>query len=184
MSIFHDADDVGITPFLFGGFQSHESDCKNPIHGLLARMKRRRNYVTGKCLLLGFLFVFAWFDLKKRELPLLLLGICGAVGALIFRMTDTLAWQDLLGGLCVGGGMLLFALVSKESIGMGDGLLFCVTGIYLGVWQNLLLLFGAVLFCAAAGAVLLIRKKCTRKQQLPFAPFVLAADVALLFFLS
>ncbi|MCD7866526.1 MAG: prepilin peptidase [Clostridiales bacterium] len=145
---------------------------------------RRGNYVTGKCLLLVFLFFFAWTDLKKRELPMLLLGICGLFGILFLQMTDTLVWQELLGGLCVGGGMLLFALASKESVGVGDGLLFCVTGIYLGLWQNLLLLFGAVLFCAAAGAVLLLRKKCTRKQQIPFAPFVLIADVALLFFMS
>jgi len=140
--------------------------------------------VTGKCVLLGVLFVFAGMDVKKRELSLLLLGICGAFGVILFLMTDELLWQELLGGLCVGGGMLLFALVSKESVGVGDGLLFCVTGIYLGLWQNLLLLFGAVLFCAAAGAVLLLRKKCTRKQQIPFAPFVLIADVALLFFMS
>lgn len=131
-----------------------------------------------------FLFAFAWIDLKKRELPLILLGVSGTLGAMVSWRADTLLWSDVVGGMCIGGGLLLFALVSKESVGLGDGLLFCVTGIYLGLWQNLFLLFGAVFFCAAVGAILLIKKKCTRKQQIPFAPFVLAADVALLFLLS
>lgn len=148
-----------------------------------ANMKRR-NHVAGKCILLVFLFVFAWIDLKKRELSLILLGVCGALGVMIFWKADTLLWSDVLGGMCIGGGLLLFALASEESVGLGDGLLFCVTGIYLGLWRNLFLLFGAVLFCTAVGAVLLMKKKYTRKQQIPFAPFVLAADVALLFLLS
>ncbi|MCD7981894.1 MAG: prepilin peptidase [Clostridiales bacterium] len=136
--------------------------------------------MAGEILLLGFLFVFAWMDLKKLELPLLLLGVCGAVGALVLLGTDTFSLKEMLGGLCVGGGLLLCALGTKESVGSGDGLLFCVTGIYLGLWQNLMLLFFAVVICAAIGVVLLTGGKCSRKQSLPFAPFVLAADVLLL----
>ena len=138
------------------------------------------NDMTAEILLLGFLFVFAWMDVKKRELPLILLGICGAAGILVLLCTDTFSLTGMLGGIGVGGGLLLCALGAKESIGSGDGLLFCVTGIYLGLWQNLMLLFCAVVICAGFGLVLLIGKKCSRKQSLPFAPFVLAADVLML----
>ncbi|MCC8029033.1 MAG: prepilin peptidase [Lachnospiraceae bacterium] len=119
--------------------------------------------MVGKCILLGFLFLFAWMDLKKSELSLPLLGVCAAVGVLVSRSADALSWADLLGGLCIGGTLMLFALASKESIGLGDGLLFCATGVYLGLRQNLLLLFCSVMLCAIFGSVLLLGRKCSRK---------------------
>lgn len=136
--------------------------------------------MTGEVLLLGFLFVFAWIDVKKYELPLVLSGICGAVGIAVSIGTNTFSPAEMMGGIAVGCGLLLCALGAKESIGAGDGLLFCATGIYLGLWRNLMLLFCAVVICAAVGMVLLICRKCSRKQSLPFAPFVLAADVLML----
>lgn len=130
--------------------------------------------------LLGFLYVLARIDLKKKELPLILLGICGAAGVFFSRGAAFLTFSEMLGGMCVGGFLLVCALVMKEGIGAGDGLLFCATGVYLGLWRNLFLLFLSSLLCAAAGGVLLLGKKCTRKENLAFAPFVLAADVLML----
>ncbi len=139
--------------------------------------------IIENCILLAMLAVFAWIDFKKKELPLLFLAPCAAVGILFFALTDDMTPAVLLGGVCIGGLLLLCALFARRSIGVGDGLLFCVTGLFLGLWGNLILLFLAVVFCAVAGAVLMITKKCTRKKSLPFAPFVLLADVAMLVFM-
>lgn len=134
--------------------------------------------------LLGFLYVLARFDHKTKELPLVLLGCFGAAGLVFSRSADLLSLENMVGGVCVGVFLLLCALVMKEGVGVGDGLLFCATGIYLGLWQNLLLLFLSVLLCATAGGMLVIRKRCTRKASLAFVPFVLAADVVMLAFMS
>ncbi len=117
---------------------------------------------------------------RKRNCPLLLLVICGVAGLLFSRMFFERAWESVLGGVGVGVFLLICSLVKRESIGFADGVLFCAAGAWLGLWQNLLLLFGATVFCGAAGGILLLSGKCTRKERLAFAPFVLAAYVGML----
>ncbi len=136
--------------------------------------------MIGNCILLGVLALFAWIDLKQKEFSLLLLGASAALGFLLFFVTDNGSLFGVLGGMCVGGVLMLCTLASRESIGLGDGLLLVVTGIYLGLWENLVLLFLAAAFCAATGLILVLMKKCTRKQTLPFAPFLLVSDVAMM----
>ncbi len=132
------------------------------------------------CVLLGFLAVFAWTDARKKEFPLILPIAGGAAGVVLWLILRDPAPASLLGGVSVGGMLLIGALLSKESIGVGDGLLFCVTGLFLGLWGNLMLLLLASLSCGVAGLVRVAGKKGTMKQSLPLAPFVLAADVAIL----
>ncbi len=136
--------------------------------------------IVEKCVLLGILTVLAWLDIKKREFPLPFLGLCGLGVMCVIMAAGGFSISELIGGVCVGGVLLLVALATKESIGIGDGVIFCITGVCLGLWKNLFLLFGATLICAVCGAVLLAAKKCTRKESLPFAPFVLISDVLLL----
>ncbi|MCD8151889.1 MAG: prepilin peptidase [Clostridiales bacterium] len=135
---------------------------------------------VSECVLLGFLFILAWIDLKKKEVPVILAGACGAEGLWISCFLTDLSWGEMLGGSCVGGILLLSALATRESIGVGDGLVFCATGLYLGLWQNIELLLLAAVSCGAVGGVLLLGRKCTRKERLPFLPFVLAAWVGML----
>ncbi|MCD8149182.1 MAG: prepilin peptidase [Clostridiales bacterium] len=127
------------------------------------------------CVLLGFLAAFAWIDYRKKEMPLSLLGVCGAVGILFSRVVFDRAWGAILSGVCVGVFVLLCSLAMKGSVGFADGILFCALGTYAGMWPTLLLLFGATALCGLVGGCLLLTKKCTRKQSLAFAPFVLAA---------
>ncbi len=136
--------------------------------------------MAGNCVLLGFLAVFAWTDVRNREFPLLLPIAGGAAGVVLWLILREPAPASLLGGVSVGGALLIGALLSKENIGVGDGLLFCVTGLFLGLWGNLVLLFLASLSCGVAGLARVAVRKGTMRQSLPLAPFVLAADVAML----
>ncbi len=136
--------------------------------------------MLGNIVLLCALAALSRFDIKKKELPLPLLGAGAAAGLIICLTTGEPSLYGMLGGICIGGLLLLGALVSRESIGIGDGLLFVVTGIYLGFWENLVLLFLAAAACAVTGLILMLAKKYTRKHSLPFVPFVLASDLAML----
>lgn len=136
--------------------------------------------MLSSCIVLGFLAVLAWIDMKEKELPLLLIVILGGAGIPLFFWTTPFSWKSLVGGVIIGALVLLCALLTQESIGAGDGILLCATGVYLGVWQNLILFFFATVLSAAAALFLLIRKQCDRKQRIPFVPFLLAADVIML----
>ena len=139
---------------------------------------------------LALLAINAWWDWKWREIRtgsllffgsagFLLKGVCdlsaGCESGLSTFTQNFCAWPELLGGIAVGVLLLLFAVLSKGAVGKGDGLLLCVTGIYLGFEKNLALLLGALLLSGFFSALLLAARKAGRKTELPFAPFLLAA---------
>jgi len=131
-----------------------------------------------KVLLLFGLFFIAWFDYRTKMIEakwLMVFGLVGIVGILLQRDT-TLLGQSLL-GMLLGGSVLVFAWITRESIGYGDGWLFVVTGIFLGNLQNFILLFGSLLFAGIFAIVCLVLKKKGRNDRLALAPFVLTAYV-------
>lgn len=120
-------------------------------------------------------------DWRKGEVSLVSLLCFGAAG---IGLNVWLGYQSLLeaaGGAGLGILLLLTAFLTGEAIGFGDGFLLCVTGIYLGFWENLNLLFlGAVLSALILGAGVLV-KKVKLKDRLPFVPFLLLGFIGRLF---
>ena len=87
--------------------------------------------------LLVSLFLCAWIDWKTERVsvPLLLLGGMTAVLLHLFAQEESVFY--LMTGMSVGIVLLLYSLVTHESIGYGDGCLFVMTGLFLGFWENL-----------------------------------------------
>ncbi len=87
----------------------------------------------------------------------------------------------LLGALAAGAGLLVVNLASPRGMGMGDVKLALVLGLFLG-WIDLghvlLGMFLGFLLAALGGVVLITLKLRTRRDHVPFAPF-LAAGAAL-----
>ncbi len=75
-------------------------------------------------------------------------------------------------GMIVGVLFIVISKVTRGAIGMGDGLLLCVTGLGLGIWRNLEMLCYALLFAAIYSSILLIRNFRNRKRKIPFVPFL------------
>ena len=96
------------------------------------------------------LFINGILDWKKGEISLASLGAFGAAGIGLNMWLDYQSFFEVAGGIGLGILLLVTAFFTREAIGFGDGLLLCVTGIYLGFWENLNLLFlGAV--CSDSG---------------------------------
>jgi len=74
-------------------------------------------------------------------------------------------------------------LISPASIGLGDVKLAGVLGLYLG-WSGARAvaagLLGGFVLAAVTGLVLITARRATRKTQIPFGPFMLAAALAVL----
>ena len=96
----------------------------------------------------------------------ILTGIC-----IIFYKTNTIL--DSLGGIFVGVGVVLISKGTGGKIGMGDGLLLCITGMGLGLWGNIELFAYALLAAAIVSIFLLMFHLVDRKKSIPFVPFLL-----------
>lgn len=126
-------------------------------------------YAVLFCLLL----VISGIDLRKKIIPnrfvLLLFG--WAVFWQLFY-PYLLPESALLGFLAGGGIFLVIALLSRGGMGGGDVKLMAALGFAAG-WPYVLILFllSFLLGGLTGGAMLVLRKK-TRKDPLPFAPFL------------
>lgn len=146
--------------------------------------------ISEMVLLLG-LFYFAWLDYKTGLLhakSLLLFGSFGVflrvLSEILLEYENRIVWQwdvkvlwQIFWGMLIGGILLMIALVSRESIGIGDGLLFIATGTFLNFTQNLALLFGALLLIGIFSVICLLIKKKGRNDRVALVPFVLIAYV-------
>lgn len=135
-------------------------------------------------LLSVWLIWLAVWDIRRGELPAVLLAAGGAAG-LLLRIIDLAAGTALsvlaaayLPGLAAGGLLLAAARISREAVGYGDGICFCLLAFWLP-WEELFtLLFTALVLCALPGLVIgLIRGR--RVKALPFLPFAAGAYLVL-----
>jgi len=86
----------------------------------------------------------------------------------------------LIGSVAAGAGLLVINLISPRGMGMGDVKLALVLGLYLG-WLDLghvlLGLFLGFLLGAVGGVALIALKLRTRRDHVPFAPFLAGGAV-------
>lgn len=70
-------------------------------------------------------------------------------------------------------------LFEPGAIGMGDGLFFIVSAIFLGFWTSIALLLFGLMFCSACSLGIvcwgIAAGVNVRKKRLPFLPFLLPA---------
>jgi len=128
--------------------------------------------------------LLAWnavMDFRKREVSLLSLAVFAAAGLGLNFGINYQSMGELLGGVGVGAFLLLTAFVTGEAVGIGDGLLLCVTGIYLGFWENLRLLGAGLLLCALLLGAGLVFRRLRFADRFPMVPFLFLAWMGRLF---
>ena len=153
-------------------------------------------------ILLVFLIVASIWDLKERAIPVWVfvlpavvmvlldfgyitnevLGTVKVTGNTIITAeriggTANRILIEKLGGMAVGLVILAVSKLTHGQIGEGDGMAFLITGFYLGVEENFLLLLEALLLSSMWGLTWMLMKKINLKTSLPFVPFVLTAFV-------
>ncbi len=91
--------------------------------------------------------------------------------------------RALFGGLALAGFYLALVLISPSGLGLGDVKAAASIGTLLA-WQSWRLLiiggFAGFLLAAVYGIALLASGRATRKQQIPFGPFMLAGAFAVI----
>lgn len=130
--------------------------------------------------LLSLLWPIAYIDYKTYRIPnaFIIFGVICRVIILAFELflQFEVVWMTLLSEIIAAVALLiaagLCALCIKNSIGFGDMKLFIVMGLMLslsGIWSAIFLSLVVSFFISA---YLLITKKKTRKDAIPFGPAI------------
>lgn len=129
------------------------------------------------------LLILSAADIKHHKIPgymILLTGLVGGISNLISRQVSAV---DMLLGAMVGIIMLCLSIISQGAVGIGDGLLVCATGVYLGFKDNAVLFLLALMLASVLSGILLVLKK-SPKTELPFVPFIFVAYLVFRFLIN
>lgn len=130
--------------------------------------------------ILTFLGLNSLLDIKKKEISLWLTGFYGLAGILVSLQEGRSLW-GILTAFGIGISFLCLAMLTKGSVGMGDGLILIALGTMMD-WNELLaVVLMGLLCCAGCSLFSLIILHRGRKEELPFIPFVLLGYVGGLF---
>lgn len=111
-------------------------------------------------------------DIRKREISLVSIIIYGIVGIVMLFIEKSTSLSSTVGGLLIGIGIMILNKLTKDGIGIGDGYIVMITGIYLGFQRNAALILYAMLLAAGYSVFLLTIKKVDKKEKIPFVPFL------------
>lgn len=135
-------------------------------------------------LLCSVLIVATFIDLKHQIIPdrLIVILLIAGVGFALYQN----GFRELLGngiGLVLGGGIfLLIAVLTGGAMGGGDIKLMAALGLWFG-WKTILLLsLLAFVIGALVSVVLMALGIKSRKDYIPFGPFIAIAALICIFY--
>ena len=128
-----------------------------------------------KILLFIVLLAASAEDIRKKEISAPVLTLCivlsGAAIAQGLLEGESILHLAVL-PLLPGAVLTLLSLLTRQGIGLGDGLLLLFMGPCMGLTGTVLGLMTALFAGSIFSGILLAIKKATRKTRIPFVPFV------------
>ena len=122
----------------------------------------------------------AFVDLRKKIIPnhLVLFGLVARIVVYIIEFIYSEAFKQILIndliGFAIGFGILfLSAVLSKQAVGFGDVKLFGVIGLMSGAICTFSTLILSLLTSSVVSIIMIVLKKRSKKDSLPFGPFIL-----------
>lgn len=131
---------------------------------------------AGYVIVFLYLCLMACYDIKKKEISWKASIVAALVLVIrqIYLINQDIEPLSVLFGITVGLMLIVISILSRGEIGVGDGVLFVVSGLLFGLYENGVLLFLSLLFAAFVSGALLVTRRVGRTYALPFAPFVFA----------
>ena len=122
--------------------------------------------------MIGMMTYLSVEDIRKKTIPvipLMIWGIVGVVQHLIYGRIDS---YSMVAGVVPGIVAYMLSVATHEKIGKGDALLLIVTGIYMGFWMNMFMLWMGLILAAIVGVATMASFKKLKNNELPFVPFL------------
>lgn len=130
-------------------------------------------------ILFSFLIVIGGIDYNTTDVyfSTTSTGIGIGVLFLIVNWYLKLPIKTYLIGAIIGGIFILLIAVLTGGMGFGDVEICILSGIYIGTRLTILMLFLSFILGGAIGAILIISKKKSRKDYIPFGPYISIATM-------
>ena len=95
------------------------------------------------------------------------------LGSLLQIWKGGLEWRNFGAGIFVGIMMIAIAVISRGMIGIGDGVVLLLMGTWAGGVLTITCCVTAVFLAGMGGVYLIVVKKKSGKETIPFVPFLL-----------
>lgn len=133
------------------------------------------------CIIVSTLITISIIDLKNKIIPDSL-NIALVVIGVLFIIYDSSIITDKLLGASVGFVLFFAITLATNAMGGGDIKLITALGLIFGFKGVLFIIFFSFVIGAVISAILLITKTKTRKDEIPFGPFISAAALLYIFY--
>ncbi len=132
------------------------------------------------CLIISLLITISIIDFKHKIIPDSLNIALGILGIIYIIINKTI-FSSLIGSLI---GLALFLLIAllTNAMGGGDIKLMAVLGLIFGIKGVLFITLFSFVIGAIISVILIIRKIKSRKDEIPFGPFISLSALIYIFF--
>lgn len=130
-------------------------------------------------IVLLFLAMLTPGDLREKKIPVNTTLFFAVPGAIYRLLISSFSGREVLECLIPGGILILFAVLTKESIGFGDGFVVFVMGLWTEGWFTTIAVCISIFCSGICGFIFWVMRK---EDQIPFVPFLLIGmEVSLLY---
>lgn len=129
--------------------------------------------------LICFLIVIGMIDFDTTDVYLKTTAsgiIIGIIFIIITYFMHNNVLTFLYGGL-LGGGIIAAIILLTHGMGWGDAEICLLCGLYFGFKLSVVLMFFSFVFGGLIGILLIVLKKKSRKDYIPFGPFIAFAGI-------
>lgn len=129
--------------------------------------------------LLGTLGLHSIEDIRDKKITISVSIISGIVGVLLHLVFQNESIYSMLFGMAAGAGILLLSFCSEGKIGAGDGIVFMMTGLYLGIAENLALMLLSFALAGMWGICMLCLGRISKDDRIPLIPFLFVSYIGM-----
>lgn len=126
-------------------------------------------------MMIGSMAVCTVEDIWKKQIHMAAAGLF-ITASMMAAWYEQREWTYMASGAVLGVLFLVISICTHERIGKGDGFLILGTGMYMGFWASLMIVFTAMLLVSIYG-LFMLKKKRGWKYEIPFVPFLSASYI-------
>lgn len=128
-----------------------------------------------------FLIICTYMDIKSKEISIISCGFWSLSGLVMNMYLYDTGILFILLGMLPALIILIFSLITKGGIGIGDVMVISAMGLNLGLVNSVFVLTIALMVCGLYGLVLICLRIKKYKDKIPFVPFIAIGYIWIIF---